>query len=143
MAGACRGLASLRRRGRGAVTRWAALAALALAAGCAGSAGPPPPRPEALVPGPSGLLVAGTGLEIGFGRALTGAVAAASRVIGPPSGRVPCAGPNAAGGPSAAGDGAGEVVRWPFGLALHFPGGTLTGWEGGGRSAGRLCGASS
>ena len=122
--------AAVRRR---AVTRWTALAALALAAGCTGSAGAPPPDPAALVPGPAGVAVAGTGLEIGFGRAKAGAVAAVSRLIGPPSGRAACNGPSAAGG------GPGEVVRWPSGLALHFPQGTLTGWERGGRSAGRLC----
>ncbi len=110
--------------------RWASLLALGLVAGCAGPT-IPPPRPEALVPGPAGLAVAGTGLEIGFGRAQAGAVAATSRLLGPPSGRrAPCAGP-------------GEVVRWPSGLALHFPDGTLTGWERGGRSAGRLCRAPS
>ena len=121
---------SSRAEGR-AVRAPARVAALVLAAGCAGPpAGPPPDPapsgPAALAPGPSGLAVAGTGREIGFGRAQAGAVAAASRLIGPPSGRAPCEGP-------------GEVVRWPSGLALHFPGGTLTGWEDGGRSAGRLC----
>ena len=105
--------------------RWALLLALGLAAGCAGPA--IPPRPDALIPGPSGLAVAGTGLEIGFGRAQAGAVAAASRLLGPPSGRRPCE------------EGPGEVVRWPSGLALHFPAGTLAGWESGGRSTGRLC----
>ena len=109
------------------------LALVLLLAGCAASGPPPsatPPGAGALVPGPSGLLVAGTGLEIGFGRAQAGAVAATSRLVGPPSGREPCGG-------------SGEVVRWSSGLALHFPGGALAGWERGGRSAGRLCGAPS
>lgn len=107
------------------------LAALALLAGCAAAALPPAPRPEALVPGPSGLAVRGTGLEIGFGRAEPGAVAAAARLLGPPLGRVPCEGEP------------GTVVRWPLGLALHFPEGGLSGWERDGRAAGRLCRAPS
>ena len=110
--------------------RWIGLAALGLASACAGPPAGPPRDPGSLVPGPSGLAVAGTGLEIGFGRAQAGAVAAASRLLGPPSGRAPCEGP-------------GEVVRWPSGLALHFPDATLSGWEGDGRSAGRLCRAPS
>lgn len=91
---------------------------------------PSAPQPEALVPGPAGLLVSGTGLEIGFGRARLGAVAAASRLLGPPTSRITCDGEP------------GEVVRWPTGVALHFPKSGLSGWEQGGRSAGRLCRAS-
>ena len=112
-----------------------ARAALALAGFVAACAAPPPPAPPpragALVPGPSGLAAAGTGREIGFGRAEEGAVAAAARVLGPPSGRAPCEGVP------------GTVVRWPSGLALHFPEGGLSGWERDGRSAGRLCRAPS
>ena len=59
--------------GRDAVKRWAALAALLLATGCGGLPAGPSSDPGALVPGPSGLSVAGTGAEIGFGRAEAGA----------------------------------------------------------------------
>lgn len=110
------------RRGR------AALAAALLLAGCATPATVPPlsAGPDPLRPGPGGVDVAGTGQEIGFGRAQAGAEAAVSRLIGPPEARASC--PRG-----------GEVVSWPTGLAMHFPGGAFAGWEAGARSAGRLC----
>ena len=108
-----------------------AIALTLLAAGCAAPAAVPPlsAGPDPLRPGAGGIEVAGTGLEIGFGRAEEGAVEAVSRLIGPPGSRRPC-------GPD------GAVVAWPTGLAMHFARGDFAGWEAEGRSAGRLCAVS-
>jgi hypothetical protein len=102
--------------------------ALLLLAGCAAPAVVPPlsAGPDPLRPGPAGIAVAGTDLEIGFGRAQDGAVTAVARLIGPPEAQAPC-------------PGGGGVVTWPTGLAMHFPGGAFAGWAQDGRSAGRLC----
>ena len=105
-----------------------AFAAALVLAGCAAPAAVPPlsAGPDPLRPGPGGIAVAGTELEIGFGRAQEGAVRAVSRLVGPPQERGPCRG-------------GGSVLRWSTGLAMHFPGGSFAGWTQDGRSAGRLC----
>lgn len=102
--------------------------AVVLLTACSAPATVPPlsAGPDPLRPGAGGLDVAGTDLEIGFGRAEAGAVRAVDRLIGPPSAREPC-------------PGGGSVLRWPTGLVMHFPGGAFAGWSRDGRSAGRLC----
>ena len=105
-----------------------ALAAALLLAGCAAQPAVPPlsAGSDPLRPGPNGIAVAGTDLEIGFGRAQEGAAEAVTRLVGPPDAQSPC-------------PGGGAVLVWPMGLAMHFPDGTFTGWAQDGRSAGRLC----
>ena len=89
-------------------------------ASCVGA--PPPPQdaaPGILRLAPAGLDVAGTGLEIGFGRARDGAVAAAARVLGRPPDRV------------ARADCAGrvfEVVHWTGAVSMHVREGAFLGW---------------
>lgn len=97
--------------------RHAFLAALALG-GCAGAISEPPQTsvPGRLVLAQDGFGVAGTELEIGFGRAREGAVTAAAKLIGRQ--------------PSGATEGPGcTVVSWFDGLAMHFRGRAFTGWS--------------
>lgn len=98
-------------------------------AGCAAQAPVPPGR---LVPSETGLDVEGSSLEIGFGRAMPGAVAAASRLIG----REPAS--RSQRGPAC------HVVTWPNGLEMHALDNAFVGWNdptatNGRGSAGRLC----
>lgn len=106
-----------------------AAAAALLLAGCAAQAPAPAGR---LVPADTGLNVEGTGLEIGFGRTMPGAVAAASRLIGRDPGRRTEAG------------GGCEVVAWRDGFEMHALGGAFVGWRDpaapdGRTEGGRLC----
>ena len=69
-----------------------------------------------LAPGPDGFDVAGTGLEIGFGRSEAGAIAAAGKVLGrtdPKLGATP---------------GGCRVWRWPGGVAMIIRDGRFVGW---------------
>lgn len=114
----------------------AALCGVALV-GCGGTDAPPPVAPQGeVILGPSGLLVAGTGLEIGFGRTEASSVAAVTKLLGqaPDEARMI--------------DGCGRELTWPSGLTLTFVEGDFRGWrapEGahqtatGAVSAGRRC----
>ena len=84
------------------------------------------------MPADTGLFVDGTGLEIGFGRTMPGAVAAASRLIGRDPGRRTQTAPGC------------EIVAWPDGFQMHAVGGAFVGWRdpaarAGRTEAGRLC----
>lgn len=105
------------------------LAAAGLAAACTPVAAPelPSARGLTLVPGQSGLAVSPTALEIGFGRAEAGAVAAAARVQGRPAGRVEQLA------------GCTRYV-WRDGLAMDFREGAFVAWRtGDGQSGGNPC----
>ncbi|MEM8631493.1 MAG: hypothetical protein AAGF74_09665 [Pseudomonadota bacterium] len=95
------------------VRLWVGLAFVGLAA-CAHE-----PRTDlaksSLILADSGLNVAGTGLEIGFGRAQAGAVASVSRFLGLPSTRLAGAGCTA--------------VRWNAGFEMVFLEGDFSGWR--------------
>lgn len=83
-------------------------------AGCAAPV--PPPGETALRLAAGGFDVAGTGREVGFGRASEGAVAAVSRLLGSaPEARSPI-------------DGC-ETVRWAGGLELLFRDAAFSGWR--------------
>ncbi len=75
-----------------------------------------------------GIDVGSTGLEIGFGRAEQGAIAAMTRLTGsqPQRGATPCPAVTSA--------------RWPDGAVLYFESGTFVGWSKDGETAGRVCG---
>jgi hypothetical protein len=91
----------------------------AVLAGCVATAPPPPPAATELRLAQQGLDVAGTGLEIGFGRARDGAVAAVTRLLRrPPDGtaRADCS------------SGRFEIVRWTGALSMHFRDGAFLGW---------------
>ncbi|WP_371060857.1 hypothetical protein [Rhodosalinus sp. 5P4] len=95
----------------------ALLLAGALAA-CAPVA-PQPPAGAQLRLSPSGLDVAGTGLEVGFGRTQESATDTLRDILGspaPPQRSVACAGV--------------QTVRWAEeGLSLHFARDAFVGWE--------------
>jgi hypothetical protein len=95
--------------------RAAALGFVLILSACAAPA-PPPARETALRLAPGGFDVAGTGREIGFGRAPEGAIAAVSRLLG--------ASPDARN----LSDGC-ETVRWAGGLELAFRDWALAGWR--------------
>ena len=77
-------------------------------------------RPGAIVLAPEGLDIAGTGLEIGFGRAEQGAVKAVQKLMGrPPSSRQSRR--DCAGGPL-------DAIHWDGGLTLFFRDGAFKGW---------------
>lgn len=92
------------------------LCVLSLAA-CAGD-GYPALRTSWAVPSDTGIGVAGTGMEIGFGRHLDGAVRAVTGL----SGAAPVYfGPGCAAGLL--------TVRWQNGLEMHFRSESFVGWE--------------
>ncbi|KAJ57218.1 hypothetical protein ACMU_01620 [Actibacterium mucosum KCTC 23349] len=99
--------------------RW--VLALLLIAGCAT---PQTARFSGeLVPVSSGFTVSRTnGLEIGFGRAAEGAIAAMEKLRGP----------GIVQGTTC------RVIVWPDGLQAHFTS-DFSGWKLGDASAGRLC----
>lgn len=94
-------------------------AAAALAALVAACSTPVDDRPGPLVPGPGGFEIGATGLEIGFGRAEDGAIAAASRVIGSPPVRV--SEPADCGGL--------RTAHWVQGLSMTFRDRAFVGWS--------------
>ena len=97
----------------------------AIAVLCLSACGPAPTGGSSargdLLPAADGLRVGSTGLEIGFGRAQTGAVAAAAKLVG----RQPEA--------VTTRDGCGPVrlteVRWRDGLTMSFRTGEFVGWR--------------
>ncbi|MFP4304010.1 MAG: hypothetical protein ACLFQF_03910 [Rhodosalinus sp.] len=94
----------------------AAPAALILTLAACAAPAPPPAQETALRLAAGGLDVAGTGREIGFGRAPDGAVAAVSRLLGS--------------APDARRRDAGcETVRWAGGLELAFRDAAFSGWR--------------
>ncbi|MDU8942511.1 hypothetical protein [Ovoidimarina sediminis] len=94
------------------------LAVAGLLSACATVPATPPARAGWAAPSSTGLAVHGTGLEIGFGRHIDGAVAAVTRL----SGTAPAsASPGCAPG--------WQTVRWADGLTLHFRGGAFAGYE--------------
>jgi hypothetical protein len=95
--------------------RAAALLSILTMAACAAST-LPPVQQTSLRLAPGGLDVAGTGREIGFGRAPEGAVAAVTRLLD--------AQPDSRG----RADGC-ETVRWAGGLELSFRKRGMTGWR--------------
>lgn len=108
-------------------TTCAYAAALALAGCAAPQTGAPPEVKDAvIVPYAEGLLVEGTGLEVGFGRHWDGAVKAVSTLQGPPVAMT---------------EGRCATVRWASGLEMHFDDASFVGWRmlPTGEAAGRLC----
>jgi hypothetical protein len=75
-------------------------------------------RAGRLVLAPGGFTIGDTGLEVGFGRARDGAVAAVSRVLG--TDPVSEANGEDCGGLS--------TVRWPNEVSMEFQGGAFVGW---------------
>mgnify|MGYP006304811833 CR=1 FL=1 len=104
-------------RGRACI----ALAWAFATAGCAGPDRAAVPGSEAILLDPSGLRVAGTELEIGFGRSPDGAIAAVTQLVGTPPSRplieVPACGADV------------TVVTYPGGLSLTFADRMFTGWR--------------
>jgi hypothetical protein len=116
---------------RAAAPRALALAVLAALAACAApTATPVAPRGSpGLVLAPEALLVAGTGQEIGFGRAPDNAIAAVSARTGSrPAADLTRS--DCAAGPL-------REVRWPDGLSLWFRDRMLVGWSVEAPGAGR------
>jgi len=97
---------------------------LALAACAAPQPEETPTVAGRIVPAATGLEVAGTGLQVGFGRDYDGAVASVSKVEGAPVAMLPDAC---------------TVVRWDSGLEMHFTGRSFEGWLQGGATAGVIC----
>ncbi|MFV0360018.1 hypothetical protein [Tropicimonas sp.] len=116
-------------RGRVAIACTVALGMAVLSA-CAPSGKSAGPSGD-LILKPDGLGVAGTGLEIGFGRAQAGAVQAVTRVLGEP--------PGGSGSLPACSGGSLATVNWAGGFSLAFRNGDLRGWHSG---AGRVATAS-
>lgn len=114
-----------------AVHRLLPVLGLAVLSACAGTQTPQPPRggPE-LVLGSEGLDVGTTGLEIGFGRAPEGAIAAISGATGSrpvaDAMRADCGGANL------------REVRFDNGLSVYFRDRMLIGWSLSGMPEGRL-----
>lgn len=110
--------------------RGAAMAALLLAASCSPDPGPPAPDRLPVTPGPRGLDVGDTGLEIGFGRTESGTIDAVAFLLGGP----PDARGTAPGCPGA------RLARWDAaGLTLYFTDADFVGWRRGAARAGETC----
>lgn len=83
-------------------------------------------REYSIEPTTRGLTVSGTaGMEVGFGRDFTGAVAALTKVLGPPN--------SMSNGPAC------TIVLWRTGLQTHFTGQSFTGWRIEDQQAGTTC----
>ena len=92
----------------------AALLSTMIATGCAPNA--PEPSALGMVLAPDGVRPVGSPLEVGFGRAEAGAVAAVGKLLGEPPGAR-----------SQVGD-CGMAVDWRAGFRMIFVGGAFAGW---------------
>lgn len=95
-------------------------------AGCAAAPVSAPPPSDRLVLQDSGFGVAGTGMEIGFGRTQEGAITAAAKLIGRNPAEIDT-------------NGACTFARWRGGPTMVFRNRAFVGWIANGSQAGDTC----